>query len=225
MQYFITFLEGIITFISPCLLPLLPVYISFFAGDLDRKEGAGAGRSLLKASGFILGFTVLFVALGAAFSAAGQFLSRFGVWVNIVTGLIVIFFGLSYTGLIKWNPFMKVKGARLPGRVVAGGNAVSAGAGAGSGGKRSGLAAEFSGAFLFGLVFSISWTPCVGTFLGSALVLASQQGSVATGIIMLICYSAGLGIPFLICSVLLDRLVNAIAWIKKHYRIINMISV
>ena len=210
MQYLVTFLEGIITFISPCLLPLLPVYITFFAGDPEKNRGecaggdAGKGSAVIRALGFILGFTVIFVILGVAFAAVGRFLNKWQTVVNIVAGAIVIFFALTYLGVIKWNPFLKVKGPSTD-RIK---------------GKNLG---KFVEAFVFGLVFSISWTPCVGTFLGSALLLASQSGTVMSGILMLLAYSAGLGIPFLICSVLLDRIFGAVNWIKKHYKIINTI--
>ncbi|MBE6016305.1 MAG: cytochrome c biogenesis protein CcdA [Lachnospiraceae bacterium] len=207
MQYIVTFLEGIITFISPCLLPLLPVYITFFAGDPEKAKaegGSAKGAAVIRALGFILGFTVIFIVLGAAFATVGKFLNRWKTIVNIVSGLIVIFFALMYMGVIKWNPFLKVKGPsteKLKGRNLG----------------------KFVEAFIFGLVFSISWTPCVGTFLGSALLLASQSGSTFTGILMLLAYSAGLGIPFMICAVLIDSIFGAVNWIKKHYKVINMI--
>ena len=206
MQYFVTFLEGIITFISPCLLPLLPVYITFFAGDPEKNtEGdVRKGSAIIRALGFILGFTVIFIILGAAFATVGRFLNRWQTVVNIVAGAIVIFFALTYLGVIKWNPFLRVQGPSA--------NKLK--------GKNLG---RFLESFVFGLVFSISWTPCVGTFLGSALLLASQSGSTFTGILMLLAYSAGLGIPFLICSVLIDRIFGAVNWIKKHYNIINKI--
>lgn len=199
MQYLITFLEGIITFISPCLLPLLPVYISFFAGGGERSTAVTLKRAL----GFILGFTVVFVLLGAAAGFIGNFFRKYQIWVNIITGIIIIFFGLIYLGVFKWNPFNSVKGPSLNGIEDKGG---------------------FLPAFIFGLVFSISWTPCVGTFLGSALALASGQGSTFKGIILLLCYSIGLGIPFLICAFVIDKLKSAISWIKKHYRVINIVS-
>jgi len=195
MQYFISFLEGIITFISPCLLPMLPIYITYFAGGGART----VKKTLLGASGFVLGFTAVFVALGALAGTLGSFLTKYQTAVNLVSGLIVILFGLNYLGVLKLNLFR---------------------------GSRRGLQAgnmNFASAFLFGLVFSIGWTPCVGAFLGSALMLASQQGSAAQGVTMLLCYSAGLGLPFLISAVLIDQLKGTFNWIKSHYDIINKI--
>ncbi len=196
MQYLISFLEGIITFISPCLLPMLPIYLSYFAGGGVRS----VRKTLTGALGFVLGFTIVFVAMGALAGTLGRFLTRYSFWVNLIGGGIVILFGLNYMGLLKLNFFR---------------------------GIRSGVNTEemgFFSALLFGVVFSVGWTPCVGAFLGSALMLASQQGHVLEGMGMLLCYSLGLGIPFLFSAVLIDRLKSAFGWIKAHYGIINKIS-
>jgi cytochrome c-type biogenesis protein len=195
MQYLISFLEGIITFISPCLLPMLPIYISYFAGGGERTTV----KTLRNASGFVVGFTVVFVAMGALAGTLGSFLTRYQTWVNAIGGAIVILFGLNYMGLLKLNLFR---------------------------GSRRGLQAGemgFWSAALFGMVFSIGWTPCVGAFLGSALMLASQQGHVLEGMGMLLCYSLGLGIPFLLSAVLIDKLKGAFNWIKAHYDAVNKV--
>ena len=192
----ISFLEGIITFISPCLLPMLPIYISYFAGG-----GEGSVRKALTgAVGFVLGFTAVFTALGALAGTVGSFLREYQTAVNIVSGLVVIFFGLNFLGVFKVNLF------RGSSRTV---NTADMG---------------FFSAVLFGIVFSIGWTPCVGAFLGSALMLASQQGHVVEGMLMLLVYSLGLGIPFLLSAVLIGYLKSTFDWIKRHYRIINLIS-
>lgn len=195
MQYLISFLEGIITFISPCLLPMLPIYLSYFAGGGARTTG----KTLRNALGFVLGFTVVFVAMGALAGTLGSFLTRYQTWVNLIGGIIVILFGLNYMGVLKLNLF------RGAGRSMGQGDM------------------GFFSAFLFGIVFSVGWTPCVGAFLGSALMLASQQGHVLEGMGMLLCYSLGLGVPFLFSAVLIDRLKTAFNWIKAHYRAINLV--
>ena len=194
MQYFISFLEGILTFISPCLLPMLPIYISYFAGGGERSTG----KTLLGASGFVAGFTLVFVAMGALAGTLGGLLTWHQTLVNIVSGLVVIFFGLNYLGLFKFNLFR-----------------------GGAGAVKTDLG--FFSAALFGMIFSIGWTPCVGAFLGSALMLASQQGHALEGMTMLLAYSLGLGIPFLISAVLIDYLKSAFGWIKRHYGIINRV--
>ena len=195
MQYLISFLEGIITFISPCLLPMLPIYISYFGGGGQRD----LRKTLSCATGFVLGFTAVFVALGALASTLGGLLKAHQTAVNIISGLIVILFGLNYLGVLKLNLF---RGSR---HSVSQGNMT------------------FFSAFVFGIIFSVGWTPCVGTFLGSALMLASQQGHVLAGMGMLLCYSLGLGIPFLFSAVLIDKLKSTFNFIKRHYSIINKV--
>lgn len=196
MQYFILFLEGIITFVSPCLLPMLPIYVSYFAGGGQRSTR----RTLTCALGFVLGFTAVFVAMGALAGTLGSLLTRYQTAVNLLSGLIVIVFGLNYLGVLRLNLF--------------------------SGGQRSVDTSNlgFFSSALFGVVFSIGWTPCVGAFLGSALLLASQQGHTVEGMLMLLAYSIGLGIPFLLSAVLIDRLKSAFDWVKANYRIINTVS-
>ena len=193
MQYIISFFEGILTFISPCLLPMLPVYISYFAGGEQNSK-----KTLRNALGFILGFTLLFTAMGALAGTLGSFLRKYQTAVNIVSGLIVVFFGLNFMGVIKLNLF---KGsARLQTGELG-----------------------FASSVLFGIIFSVGWTPCVGAFLGSALMLASQQGHVLEGTLMLLTYSLGLGIPFFLSAILLDQLKGAFNFIKRHYTLINRI--
>ena len=195
MHYIISFLEGIITFISPCLLPMLPVYISYFAGGGERETR----KTVINAIAFVMGFTVVFIAMGALAGTVGSVLREYSTVVNIVLGGIVIVFGLNYMGILKLNIF--------------------------SGGKVSAKTKDlgFVSAFIFGTVFSIGWTPCVGVFLGSALAMASQQAHMLEGMLMLLAYSTGLGIPFIISAVLIDSLKGAFSWIKKNYNIINKV--
>ena len=196
MQYLIVFLEGIITFISPCLLPMLPIYVSYFAGS----EAQDTQKTLLHAFGFVLGFTLVFMALGALAGTLGSFLTAYQNVVNLVCGLIVIFFGLHFLGVFQLNLF---RGSRKAIRT-----------------RNLG----FFSAMVLGFIFSLGWTPCVWAFLGSALMLASQQGHVLSGMLMLLIYSLGLGLPFLISAVLIDRLKSAFDWIKSHYAIIQLFS-
>lgn len=196
MQYAISFLEGIITFISPCLLPMLPVYLSYFAGGGVRTTG----KTLKGALGFVSGFTLIFILMGALAGTVGSVLREYQTAVNIISGLIVVFFGLNFLGVFKMTLF---KG--------------------GSHSVKTDNMGYFA-SFLFGVIFSVGWTPCVGAFLGTALMLASQQGHVLEGVLMLLAYSLGLGIPFVLSAVLIDYLKSAFDWIKKHYAIINMVS-
>lgn len=196
MQYVIALLEGIITFISPCLLPMLPIYISYFAGGGQRSTG----KTLKGALGFVAGFTLVFIAMGALAGTVGSFLREYQTAVNIVSGLIVVVFGLNFLGIFKLNLF---KGSQ---------HAVKTGD------------MGFLSAFVFGVIFSVGWTPCVGAFLGSALMLASQQAHAVEGMLMLLAYSLGLGIPFVLSAVLIDYLKGAFGWIKKNYAVINTVS-
>lgn len=194
MQYFISFLEGIITFISPCLLPMIPIYVSYFAGGTEQNTA----KTVKNALGFITGFTVVFVLLGALAGTVGRLLNEYKTVVDIVTGLIVIIFGLNFLGVFKLNIFKGIKNARTDNL-------------------------SFFSSMVFGIVFSIGWTPCVGAFLGSALMLAASQGQVLEGVLMLFLYSLGLGIPFLVSAVLIDKLKGAFTFIKKNYKLINKI--
>lgn len=196
MRYLVSFLEGIVTFLSPCLLPMLPIYVSYFAGGGQRSTG----RTLRCALGFVVGFTAVFTVMGALAGSIGSLLVRYQRIVNLVSGIIVIVFGLNYLGLFRWNLF--------------------------HGGSRVLDAQDmtFFSAALFGIIFSLGWTPCVGAFLGSALALATQQGHVLEGTLMLLAYSLGLGIPFLLSAVLIDALKGAFDWVKRHYQIINLLS-
>lgn len=174
---------------------MLPIYVSYFAGGGERT----VKKTLSTAAGFVLGFTLVFMILGALAGTVGSFLIKYETAVNIVCGLAVVFFGLNYLGVFKLNLF---RGTR---RTM----------------DTSDLG--FFSAILFGMIFSIGWTPCVGAFLGSALMLASQQGHVLEGMVMLLVYSLGLGIPFLISAILIDKLKTTFDWIKRHYSVINMV--
>ena len=196
MQYIVLFLEGIITFISPCLLPMLPIYVSFFAaGETNRK------KAFVNSLGFVLGFTFVFVLMGAFAGMLGEVLNRYATTLNIVTGLIVITLGLNFLGIFKIKFLNKVRSKQANTKDL-----------------------KFFSSILFGIVFSIGWTPCVSAFLGAALMMASQQGGTLQGINMLLVYSLGLGIPFVASAVLIDALKGAFDFIKKNYRVINIVS-
>lgn len=196
MQYIISFLEGIITFISPCLLPMIPIYLTYFAGSGERTTK----KTVTGALGFVSGFTLVFITMGALAGSIGSLFTQHQNIVNIVCGLIVIFFGLNFMGVLKINLFKGIKQSVNTDNM------------------------NFFSAVLFGIVFSLGWTPCVGAFLGSALMMASREGQALQGILMLLCYSLGLGIPFVLSAVLIDSLKGAFSFIKKHYNVINFVS-
>lgn len=198
MDYLISFLEGIITFISPCLLPMLPIYISYFAGQnsVGKKQ-----TTIYNATGFVLGFTIIFVSLGAFAGTLGGILREYSTIVNIVSGSIVILFGLNFLEIIRL-PFINTI------RQL----------------KTTTVNLSFLSSVVFGIIFSIGWTPCVGAFLGSALMLAASSGESMKGIFMLLSFSLGLGIPFIASAILIDQLKSTFDFIKKNYKTINLIS-
>ena len=181
----LAFSGGFFSFLSPCVLPLFPSYLSFITGmSVDRLAGdvtAGArGRVLLHSVAFIAGFTVVFVSLGASFSAAGQFFIDYRDWIRIAGGVLIVIFGLYIAGILNVGVFGRTQQMQIRS-------------------KPAGLL----GSFAVGLTFAVGWTPCVGPILGSILTLASNDRTVRQGIGLLLAYSAGLGLPFLLSSVAL----------------------
>lgn len=203
MDFAITFLEGVITFVSPCLLPMLPIYVAYFAGGAERANNGSSslGRTLVCALGFVVGFTVVFTLMGALAGAAGQLLFEYQGVLNAICGIIVIILGLNYLGVLS-IPLLQRSLKPSSGVMPRG----------------------FWSSLVFGMVFAVGWTPCVGAFLGSALSLAASSAHTVTGVLLLLCYSLGLGLPFVIAAVLIDQLEGAFTWVKTHYDIVNKIS-
>ena len=192
MTYLVTFLEGIMSFISPCMLPLLPVYLSFFAGG-DEGERKKAGRIVC----FVIGFTFSFMVLGLLFSVIGRLVSTHQIIVNLVCGAIMILFGLHYMDIIH----LKLFGRGTAGKPIY----------------------SYASALVFGIIYPVNMTPCIGVFLGSALALAATSASLWQGVSLLLVYSLGLGIPFVISAVLISRLDVLFTAIKKHYSIVSRV--
>ena len=192
----VAFSAGLFSFLSPCVLPLFPSYLSFITGmSVDRlthEVSAGARtRVLLHSVAFILGFSLVFVSLGASFSAAGQFLLDYRDWIRIGGGLLIVVFGLYIAGVLRVGLFGRTQQWQIRS-------------------KPAGLI----GSFLVGLTFAIGWTPCVGPILGSILTLASNDRTIAQGVALLLSYSAGLGLPFLLSSIALGAFLRFF----KRYR-------
>lgn len=200
MNYFILFLEGIITFISPCILPMIPIYITYFMGGNEDNK---SNKVLINSIGFVIGFSIVFTILGAAAGTFGAFIQRYMKTFNIVAGILLIIFGINYIGIFK-IPLLE-RSLKLKSKTNLGNLNLIA-------------------SILFGMIFAIGWTPCVGTFLGSALMFAANSQDTLEGIFMLLAYSLGLGIPFIISALLIDSLKSAFNFIKKNYNTINTIS-
>lgn len=195
MEYVITFIEGIASFISPCVLPVIPIYISYFA-----TESKSMKKSVINSFGFICGFSIIFILLGVFAGTFGKFVHHYTSYINIIFGLFLIAVGLNYIGVIFIKFLNKAKGSNQDKRNL-----------------------TFITSVLFGIIFSLSWTPCVGAFLSSALIMASTTGSVLKGASLLLIYSLGLAIPFIITTLFLEKMKKTFDFIKKHYNIINKI--
>lgn len=197
MNYLLTFLEGFASFISPCILPMIPVYISYFMGKEENKTS----KAVINAVGFVLGFTLSFVILSVVASLLGRAFSGYIEYAKVFFGIIIILLGLNYMEVLNIKFLNKTKGinSKLQN-------------------------ANFIKTFLFGLIFSISWTPCVGSFLSSALMLIAKEQNIVKGIILICIYSLGLGIPFIVSAVLANKLKDTFDFIKRHYTAIKRIS-
>ncbi|ADY13007.1 cytochrome c biogenesis CcdA family protein [Sphaerochaeta globosa] len=201
MAYFTAFLEGIISFISPCILPILPLYFSYLAGGVVQKDQE-KGVLLKNSIAFVVGFTILFVALGAASTTVGKYLSTHLLLLNRIGGVLVILFALNNLGFVlipALNDNHKVQMKSLKNMNI-------------------------PKSMLFGLVFAIGWTPCVGPLLGSALMMAANAELVYKGMLTLFFYAMGLAIPFLFSALLLEQLEGVFSTIKKHAKLITIIS-
>lgn len=197
MDYILTFLEGIASFISPCLLPMVPIYISYFIGEDDNNNK----KEILNSVGFVLGFTTVFLILSIFASQLGAILSTNIRYIKIFFGIVIILFGLNYMGLLNIKFLNKTKVKNMDTKNF-----------------------NFLKAMLFGILFSVSWTPCIGTFLSSALLLIAREQDILKGVILMLLYSIGLGIPFIISAILIEKLKNVFDFIKKHYDVIKRIS-
>ena len=196
MEYLITFVEGIASFISPCILPVIPIYISYFATESQSMK-----KSIINSLGFTFGFSIIFILLGVFASTFGKLVHQYADYINIVFGIFLIILSLNYIGILFIKFLNKTKETKT---------------------KKENL--TFITSLLFGIIFSLSWTPCVGAFLSSALILASTMGSVFKGALLLLIYSLGLAIPFIVTTLFLEKMKSTFDFIKKHYNIINKIS-
>jgi cytochrome c-type biogenesis protein len=192
----VAFSAGLFSFLSPCVLPLFPSYISFITGmsvgDLTGDLGSDARRRvLLHAVAFVLGFSLVFIALGASFSAAGQLLFTYRDAIRRLGGALIIFFGLYIAGVLRIGLFGRTAAIQIRQKP-----------------------AGYAGSFIVGVTFAVGWTPCVGPILGAILSLAGTAETVARGVGLLAAYSAGLGVPFLLSALALGPFLR----VFKRYR-------
>ena len=191
------FVAGLISFLSPCVLPLVPGYVSLISGagveELKTQESQLFRKLMLNSVAFILGFSVVFIALGAISTEVGQFLSMYKARLSVVAGVVIIIFGLHLTGIFKIKALYS--DARL--HSLKGGSTPW-------------------GAFVIGFAFAFGWTPCVGPILGTILGFAAVQDSVFKGILLLAVYSLGLAIPFLLTSLGIQRFLKFYSRFRSH---------
>jgi cytochrome c-type biogenesis protein len=199
------FAAGVVSFLSPCVLPLIPAYISFITG-YTTSELAESGRStravLIPSLLFVAGFSVIFIGLGASASVLGGFLLEYRALLVRIAGVVVFVFGFFMLGIIK-VPWLYGEARFEMGKT-----------------RRYGQAA----AFVMGMAFAFGWTPCVGPILGSILVVAGGTGSVLQGILLLAAYSLGLGLPFIIVALAFGKLSTTLSWLNKHSLTINRVA-
>ena len=207
------FIAGVLSFISPCVLPLIPGYLSFVSGvTLDEMRGTNAGGAVLAPSGarrravimsvaFVLGFSLVFISLGASATAIGTVLMEHLSLLGKIAGVVIIVFGLHMMGVLRIGWLYSEK--RM---------------------QTSGKPAGFFGAMLVGVAFAFGWTPCIGPILAAILAVAATQESVGEGVKLLAVYSAGLGVPFIATSLAINKFFAASARIRKHYHTIEVAS-
>ncbi len=199
------FFAGLISFLSPCVLPLVPGYISMISGagleELKSPQAQLMRRVMINSIGFILGFSVVFVTLGAISSEIGQVAARYKHTLSVVAGVVIIIFGLHLTGIFKIKALYA--DTRLHG-VKAGTTPV--------------------GAFVIGFAFAFGWTPCLGPILSAILALASEQDTLVKGVILLGVYSLGLAVPFLLTSLLMERFLKFYSRFRSHMHALEVAS-
>jgi cytochrome c-type biogenesis protein len=207
LSLYIAFAAGLLSFLSPCVLPLLPSYLAFITGlsfeELTREETQGKRSKtiFLHSLMFVLGFSSLFTALGASATYLGQFLSAYRDTIRIAGGIMIILFGLFISGVFSLNFLQREKKFHLQNKPIG-----------------------FLGSYLVGLTFAAGWTPCVGPILSSILLYASTQQDIWSGLFLLLAYSLGMGLPFLVCSLALNTFLSTFRKTARHIGVITKVG-
>jgi cytochrome c-type biogenesis protein len=203
----LAFLAGVLSFLSPCVLPLVPSYVSFITGISfeDLREGTESKRirflTAMNSIAFILGFSSIFIALGASSSAVGRFFFNYQDSIRLVGGILVIIFGLFISGVVKLGFLTRERKFHM-----------------------SGKPAGYIGSFLVGMTFAAAWTPCIGPILGTILVYASSKGSASYGLRLLAVYSLGLAVPFFVASLAFNSFLSYSAKIRRYMKVVMAAS-
>ncbi|HBH11625.1 MAG TPA: cytochrome c biogenesis protein CcdA [Clostridiales bacterium] len=197
----IAFWAGIVSFFSPCIIPMIPAYLSFISGSISKTNRTSWLKPFYRTTGFILGFSIVFILLGASATTIGRFLSFNVLTFRRISGIIIILFGLFMLDIVKIDFLRREKRLKLP-RIVD----------------------SYFGSVLLGIAFGAGWTPCIGAILGSILVFAGTQQTLGQGVILLVAYSAGLSVPFLMTSLFLGKFTSHLAKIERFSGIMNKIG-
>ncbi len=199
---FIALLAGVISFLSPCVLPIVPPYLAFMAGSSMEEIEQGKSKKVIVTSlFFVLGLSTVFMFLGIAASALGRSLLRYQGEMTIFGGIIIMFFGLHFLNILR-IPFLQ-HDTRIQAKTEGG---------------------TFMGAYVLGLAFAFGWSPCIGPILGTILFLVVDEGNIGKGVIMMGAYAFGLGIPFILTAVFINRAIGVMNRIKRHLDKIERIS-
>ena len=194
----LAFGAGLLSFLSPCVLPLIPSYVSFITGLSLEDAGARRWTAVTHAAFFVLGFTLIFVALGATATALGALLNYHRVWLERVGGGLIVVFGLYLLGVFQWGVLARERRIQLQNKPVG-----------------------YLGSALVGLAFGAGWSPCIGPILGAVLTYTSATATVGQGMGLLLAYSLGLGIPFLLAALAVDRFIG---WFQRYRRFIPLVN-
>jgi cytochrome c-type biogenesis protein len=222
----VAFMAGVVSFASPCCLPLVPAYVGYMVGATGTADRR---RSLFHGLAFVAGFTLIFVAFWASIGAIGYALADNAKYLRQVGGIILIVFGLQVAGVINVRALWRdTRPMPAFGGATAGGGTMTFGGGTGAGGApgaRLGLQAPGYGrSLLFGVVFAAGWSPCIGPILGGILGLATTTQSVAQGTVLLLAYAAGLAVPFMAVAMGATWLARRLGWVGRHHRAVSLVS-
>lgn len=203
VSFAVAFLAGLLSFLSPCVLPLVPSYLGFVTGmSLDELSGVRSRKAVLvPAALFTVGFTIVFLIMGASATFLGQLLLRYQDWVSRVGGVLIILFGLHLLGILRIGAFMRERRVHMETKPIG-----------------------VIGAILAGIVFGAGWTPCIGPVLGSLLTYASARANLASGMFLLLWYSAGLAVPFLLAAYGTGAFLNKSKGIRRYIPIFEKVS-
>ena len=234
---FVAFLAGVVSFASPCCLPLVPAYIGYMVGATGASDRR---RSFLHGLAFVTGFTLVFVAFWASIGAIGYALADNAKYLRMIGGAVLIVLGLQVAGVINvralWRdtrPMPAFGGAVFSGAAMGGGasggpayggGTVALGGGSGAGAGMSLQAPGYGRSLLFGVVFAAGWSPCIGPILGGIVGLASSTASLAQGTVLLLAYAAGLAVPFLAVAMGATWVAHRLGWVGRHHRAVSLVS-